>query len=91
VIARECLANGLLVKELPHSAIRAYCQSDEEAEDKARQLDRYRRTAAERGCTLPHLALQFVTGLDGVSTTLIGVSRLEQLEELLATALPAER
>ena len=91
VIARECLANGLLVKELPPTEIRSYCQSDEEAEDKARQLDRYRRTAAERGGTLPQLALEFVTQLDGVSTTLIGVSRLEQLEALLATALPAAR
>jgi aryl-alcohol dehydrogenase-like predicted oxidoreductase len=91
VIARECLANGLLAKELSHSEIRPYCRSDEESEDKARQLDHYRRTAAERGCSLPQLALQFVTQLDGVSTTLIGVSRLQQLEALLATALPAAR
>jgi aryl-alcohol dehydrogenase-like predicted oxidoreductase len=91
VIARESLANGLLVKELSHTEIRSYCQSDEEAEDKERQLDRYRRTAAERGGTLTQLALQFVAHLDGVSITLIGVSRLEQLEALLSNALPAAR
>jgi aryl-alcohol dehydrogenase-like predicted oxidoreductase len=91
VIARESLANGLLVKELSPTEIRSYCQSDAEAEDKARQLDHHRRTAAERGGTLTQLALQFVTALAGVSTTLIGVSRLQQLEALLATALPAAR
>ena len=79
------------MKELSPTEIRSYCQSDEEAEDKARQLDDYRRTAAERGSTLPQLALEYVTQLDGVSTTLIGVSRLQQLEALLATALPAGR
>jgi aryl-alcohol dehydrogenase-like predicted oxidoreductase len=91
VIARECLANGLLVKELSRAEIRSYCQSDEEAEDKARRLDQYRRTAAERGCTLTQLALQFVAQLDGVSITLIGVSRLQQLDALISGALPTAR
>ena len=88
VIARECLANGLLVKELSRAEIRPYCQSDEEVENKARQIDHYRRAAAELGCTVTQLALQFVNQLEGVSITLIGVSRLQQLDTLLSTALP---
>jgi len=89
VIARECLANGLLVKELSRAEIRTYCQSDEEVAHKEQQIDHYRRAAADVGCTLTQLALQFVNQLEGVSITLIGVSRLEQLETLLSTALPA--
>jgi len=61
-----------------------------EAAVKVRQVQEYRRTAAENGCSLTQLALQFVSGLDGVSVTLIGVSRLDQLESLLATGLPSE-
>jgi aryl-alcohol dehydrogenase-like predicted oxidoreductase len=82
VIARECLANGLLVKELSQEQIRTYCQTDAEAAEKAQQIDTYRKEAAEGGA-LAQFALRWVAGLDGVSVSLIGVSSLEQLETLL--------
>jgi aryl-alcohol dehydrogenase-like predicted oxidoreductase len=89
IIARECLANGLLVKEVPPSEIRGYCQSDEEAAAKSIQLDKYRDAAREAGCTLTQLALRYVSTLDGVSVTLIGVSSLAQLHALLSKGLPS--
>ncbi len=83
VIARECLANGLLVKELSLEHIRGYCRSDAEASEKASQIAAFRREAAANGMTLEQFALRWVRGLDGVSVPLVGVSRLEQLEALL--------
>jgi aryl-alcohol dehydrogenase-like predicted oxidoreductase len=87
VIARESLANGLLVKNLSTVDVREYSQSDEEALEKRARLDRYQRFAAEQGCTLTQLALQFVSGFEAVSVTLIGVSRIAQLEVLLSRGL----
>jgi aryl-alcohol dehydrogenase-like predicted oxidoreductase len=87
VIVRESLANGLLVKELSEAQVRQYCGSDEEAAAKAAKVRRYREVAAEAGCSLSQLALRYVHELDGVSVTLIGVSRLEQLDAFLATGL----
>jgi aryl-alcohol dehydrogenase-like predicted oxidoreductase len=83
VIARECLANGLLVKDPSTIDITSYCQSPEEARRKAAQIDAYRHEAAESGSTLARLALQFVSRLEGVSVSLVGVSRLQQLDALL--------
>lgn len=88
VIVRESLANGLLIKDLSPEQIRGYCQTEEEAAAKAERLKAYRTTAAENGSTVAQLALQYVSSLDGVSVTLIGVSRLDQLESLLSTGLP---
>jgi len=90
VIVRESLANGLLIKTLTLEQIREYCQSDQEAAAKAARIEAYRRLAAENGNTLTQLALQFVTSLEGVSVTLVGVSRLEQLQSLIETGLPAD-
>jgi aryl-alcohol dehydrogenase-like predicted oxidoreductase len=87
VIIRESLANGLLVKDLTLAQIRPYCGSDEEAVAKAAKLRQYRQTAADCGCSLTQLALRYVSELDGVSVTLIGVSRLEQLAAFLANGL----
>jgi aryl-alcohol dehydrogenase-like predicted oxidoreductase len=87
VIAREVLANGLLVKEASEIDLRSYCQSDEEAAAKERLLNEYRHKAADRGLSLTQLALEYVSGLDGVSVSLIGVSRLEQLNALLAAGV----
>jgi aryl-alcohol dehydrogenase-like predicted oxidoreductase len=84
VIARECLANGLLVKDASTIDLEAYCQSPEEAALKAARLESCRQAAVGNGRTLAGLALQFVSRLDGVSVTLIGASRLQQLEALLA-------
>jgi aryl-alcohol dehydrogenase-like predicted oxidoreductase len=87
VIARESLANGLLVKELSPEQIRTYCQSDDEAARKATQIEQFRQAAAHEGGPLPQLALRWVRRLDGVSVSLIGVSSLEQLETLLVHGL----
>jgi aryl-alcohol dehydrogenase-like predicted oxidoreductase len=90
VIARECLANGLLIKDAVDLNVRAHVQSDEEAAAKSAQIARFRRVAAEHGCTLPQLALQFVRRLEGVSVSLLGVSSLEQLNRLVDEARAAD-
>jgi aryl-alcohol dehydrogenase-like predicted oxidoreductase len=90
VIARECLANGLLVKDVAPDDVRSYCRSDDEAEAKTSQISRYRQVAADNGCTLTQLALQFVSRLEGVSVSLIGVSSRPQLNALLLNGLPSE-
>ena len=87
VIARECLANGLLIKEVSNTDIRSYCQSDDEAAAKAAQLVAYRRAAADAGATVTQMALDFVTHLAGVGVTLVGVSTIGQLRELLSSGI----
>jgi aryl-alcohol dehydrogenase-like predicted oxidoreductase len=87
VIARECLANGLLVKDLSLEQIRGYCRSDAEASDKASQVAAYRREAAAGGVTLQEFALQWVSQLPAVSVPLIGVTTLEQLHALLTSRI----
>ncbi len=89
VIARECLANGLLAKDVASLDLGSYVRSAEEGANKAARIGEYSRVATAEGCTLPQLALRYVNGLDGVSVTLIGVSRLPQLESLLAAGLPS--
>jgi aryl-alcohol dehydrogenase-like predicted oxidoreductase len=89
VIARECLANGMLIKNVTPEQIRSYCRTDEEAAAKAAQLEQHRAVAAGQRRSLTQLALQFVNGLDGVAVTLVGVSRLDQLQSLLASGLPS--
>jgi aryl-alcohol dehydrogenase-like predicted oxidoreductase len=87
VIARECLANGLLARKMSLMEIRARCQSEDEAAFKAAQLERHQRAASDSGCTLTQHALRFVSRLEGVSVTLIGVSRHQQLVSLLANGI----
>jgi aryl-alcohol dehydrogenase-like predicted oxidoreductase len=86
IVARECLANGLLVKDPATIDLGAYCRSAEERTLRAEQLAEYHRRAAASGCTLPELALDFVTRLDGVPVALIGARSVEQLEGLLAVS-----
>ena len=86
VIARECLANGLLVKDASAIDVEAYSQSPADAALKRSRLDSCRQAAAENGCTLAGLAIGFVSRLEGVSVSLLGVSRLDQLKGLLAAA-----
>jgi aryl-alcohol dehydrogenase-like predicted oxidoreductase len=83
VIARECLANGLLVKDAAQVDLKAYCRSPEEEARRAQQLDLCRSEALAAGCSVGELALRFVTGLEGVSVALIGARSVEQLEALL--------
>jgi aryl-alcohol dehydrogenase-like predicted oxidoreductase len=93
VIARECLANGLLVKEPGSIDLANYCRTATERELRQKQLVALRKLAAENGCTLPQLALQFVRRLEGVSVTLVGMRTkkhfADTLRQLDAPALPA--
>jgi aryl-alcohol dehydrogenase-like predicted oxidoreductase len=88
VIARECLANGLLVKPAEGVDLSAYCPSPEEQQVRAEQLAKLRRQAAETGVSLARLALDYVRGLDGVSVTLLGARTAPQLRGLLDEAAP---
>jgi aryl-alcohol dehydrogenase-like predicted oxidoreductase len=89
IIARECLANGLLAKDAASLDLHSYCQSPHEAERKAEQLTSYRQVADLNGCTLAQLALQFVSRLEGVSVSLVGVSRRQQLDTFLLGGIPS--
>jgi aryl-alcohol dehydrogenase-like predicted oxidoreductase len=83
IIARETLANGLLVKEADEIDLKKYCQSPEQESLRVEQLERYRAEARGAGETLARHALGYVTRLDGVSVSLLGASRLGQLRSLL--------
>lgn len=83
VIARECLANGLLVKAEHELDLKSYCQSPEQEAQRREELASYRQAAAARGLPLSRLALEYATGVEGVSVGLIGVSNMNQLTATL--------
>ncbi|HEX4803740.1 MAG TPA: aldo/keto reductase, partial [Myxococcaceae bacterium] len=87
VIARECLANGLLVKDASEVNLSSYCQSPEEIQIKEAQLASYRNQAAANGFTLAELALRFVSSQAGVTVSLVGASNLQQLQSLSRTGI----
>jgi aryl-alcohol dehydrogenase-like predicted oxidoreductase len=88
VIARETLANGLLVKDEKDVDLAAYYSTSEERTSRAAQLATLRATAAAAGTTLGALALRHVTDLPGVSVSLIGPRSKPQLQGLLAQSPP---
>jgi aryl-alcohol dehydrogenase-like predicted oxidoreductase len=83
VIARECLANGLLAKDVTNLDLKAYCRSPQEADLRARQLAAYRKVAEANGCTLLQLGLEFVMRTEGVSVSLVGARSKAQLFETM--------
>jgi aryl-alcohol dehydrogenase-like predicted oxidoreductase len=83
VVARECLGNGLLAKRAEEIDLGTYCQTAQERELRQQQLVKYRQLAAERGCSLARLALDYVTGTDGVSVALVGARTRDQLRNVL--------
>jgi aryl-alcohol dehydrogenase-like predicted oxidoreductase len=83
IIARECLANGLLIKEPHEVELRTYCSSDEEVEKRLKQLREFRQQAADAGISLATLALKYASELVGVSVALLGARSAEQLKTLL--------
>jgi aryl-alcohol dehydrogenase-like predicted oxidoreductase len=85
VLARECLANGVLVKPPGTIDLDEYFGSADAASKKV-ALESYRERARDAGMSLAWLALNYVRQLEGVTVTLIGVSRLEQLEALFSSA-----
>jgi aryl-alcohol dehydrogenase-like predicted oxidoreductase len=82
-IARECLGNGLLVKEAHEVDVGAFCSSDAQRELREQQLATYRQRASARGISLARLAIDYVASVDGVSVALIGARSVEQLTGLL--------
>jgi aryl-alcohol dehydrogenase-like predicted oxidoreductase len=86
VIAREILANGLLVKEAAEINLDGYVTSPEQKALRVQQLADYRARAAAEGTTLPRMAMAYPTGLEGVSVALLGARSLDQLRSLLRHA-----
>ncbi|MGO9838154.1 MAG: aldo/keto reductase [Polyangiaceae bacterium] len=84
-IAREVLANGLLVKRAEEIDLAAYCRSSDEQKRREEQLSRLRQRAQEMRISLARLALDYVVGVDGVSVSLIGVRSVDQLRGLLGS------
>ena len=84
IIARECLANGLLVKPTHEIDLKSYCSSEEEVQKRVSQLEALRAQAQEAGVSGTTLALNYVSQLEGVSVALIGARSVEQLQSLLA-------
>ncbi|HYP75747.1 MAG TPA: aldo/keto reductase [Polyangiaceae bacterium] len=82
-IARETLGNGLLVKDSAEIDFAKYCSSAEEMEQRPVQLAELRSLAAQRGVSLPRLALDFASHSEGVSVALVGARTPAQLRELL--------
>jgi aryl-alcohol dehydrogenase-like predicted oxidoreductase len=83
IIARECLANGLLIKDVSEVELRSYCSSDEEAQKRSEQLKEFRKQAVDAGISLATLALKYTSELSGVSVTLLGARSVDQLQSLL--------
>jgi len=83
VIARECLANGLLTKEPNQIDASSMFRSPEEAAKKLAELEVYREEARRLGVELPAVALKFVLSQSSVSTALVGMHKTSHLEGLL--------
>ncbi len=84
VIARECLANGLLAKRAEEIDLSTFCSSPEEQKLREEQLVTRRREAADGGRSLTRMALDYASTVEGVSVTLLGVRNIQQLNGLLS-------
>jgi len=85
-IAREVLANGLLVKAAADIDLKKFCNSPEEEALRTAQLARLRSDEAQGGPAVLRRALEFPGSVDGVSVTLLGARNIEQLQKLLTAA-----
>jgi aryl-alcohol dehydrogenase-like predicted oxidoreductase len=85
-IARECLANGLLVKPLEGLDLARYCSSPEEVERRRVQLSNLESEARAKGTSVTRLALDFARKTEGVSLTLLGARDEAQLFAVLRKA-----
>ena len=83
IIARECLANGLLVKPETDIDWSVYCNTPEQQASRREQLASFRSSARARGIPLARLALEYATGVDSVAVALVGASRTDQLIKTL--------
>jgi aryl-alcohol dehydrogenase-like predicted oxidoreductase len=82
-IARETLANGLLIKSEAEIDFEKYTSSPEQRALRREQLARYRTQAAGENRSLARLALGYVRDVEGVAVSLIGASTVPQLRALL--------
>jgi aryl-alcohol dehydrogenase-like predicted oxidoreductase len=89
VIAREVLANGLLVKDIGEVNLDGYCTSPEQKELRQKQLADLRGRAEAERVAIPNLALSYVGGIEGVSVSLLGARTLAQFQSLVRH-LPAQ-
>jgi aryl-alcohol dehydrogenase-like predicted oxidoreductase len=85
-IAREVLANGLLVKSSAEVDLKKYCSSPEEEAKRLSQLEALRAEEAAGGPPTLTRALEFPRSVAGVSVALLGARNMEQLNKLLAAA-----
>ena len=88
IVARECLANGLLVKGPGEVALAAYCGSQEKASRLSARLAELHARAQQSGVPLARAALQFVLGQPGVSVALLGMRTRQQLDANLGLWQP---
>lgn len=82
-IARECLANGLLVKPLSEVDLKQYCSSPEQEAQRREQLQQLASESAAGGPSILKRALAYPNSVSGVSVTLVGARNVEQLRKLL--------
>ncbi|HTQ03921.1 MAG TPA: aldo/keto reductase [Polyangiaceae bacterium] len=87
LIARECLANGILIKRPDQIDLTQYSASPAEAEARAAELARYRQELGSDPGELAKAAIKFVRDA-GVSVTLLGVRSSAQLRDLLLKLPP---
>jgi aryl-alcohol dehydrogenase-like predicted oxidoreductase len=85
-IARECLANGLLVKPAEQIDLKGYCSSEAEEQRRAQQLTELRRAAGGDAKLLLKQAVDYPGTVPGVSVTLLGVRNIDQLRPLVDAA-----
>jgi aryl-alcohol dehydrogenase-like predicted oxidoreductase len=83
VIARECLANGLLAKDPAQLDLGAYCKTQDEQALRRRQLAKAQQLADALGTSVPRLALQYASELPGVAVALVGLRTHDQLARML--------
>jgi aryl-alcohol dehydrogenase-like predicted oxidoreductase len=80
IIARECYAGGLLARPVKELSLEEVIPDVVMREKKRQELVDCERTALSDGRSLPELALQFVLGLDGISTALLGMRSSAHLD-----------
>ena len=83
IIARECLANGLLIKSQADLDPNLYWPTPERAQEGLARLEQERRAALEQNKPLARLALEYATHVEGVAVALIGARSVEQLDATL--------
>jgi aryl-alcohol dehydrogenase-like predicted oxidoreductase len=81
-IARECLANGALVKDATEIDLAKYC-TPEELPDRIERLRSFREEAVARGSSVAKMAVELAVRSPGVSVTLVGARSADQLAGLL--------